>query len=379
MMNTDKIIIKIGSSLLTGAGNQLNLEMIEKIAAEVSELKRAGKQAVIVSSGAVASGRTAPALQGNFPVAVDKQSPAAVLREQILAAVGQPTLMRAYQRVFQNYGIVCAQILVTRADFADRDRYLSLRTVVANLLQLDIVPIVNENDVLSTEELDFSDNDQLGCMMAAMLGAERLLILTNVPGVMDRSPGDQAAQIVPEVKEINAAKGLAHDSDKDRLGKGGMLSKLEAADLITSLGIPMYIASGYEPRIITRLVLAGERLGTYFPAVGKKLSSRKAWISAAAASKGKITVSTYLADLLRQRYVASILLRGVEEVAETETFKKGDIVSLCDIDGTVLGRGETRYDAEQLREQLRQRASQSQERSAGGEKIVIHYDYFIFV
>lgn len=376
MENT--IVIKIGSSLLTSADNQLNLEMIENIVIEISALRQAGKHVVIVSSGAVASGRTTPALGSDFPVSGDKRS-AKILREQILAAVGQPLLMRAYQLLFKKYGLVCAQILVTRADFADRNHYLNLRTVVDNLLRLDIVPIVNENDVLSTEELDdldFTDNDQLSCMMAAMIDAERLLIMTNVPGVMDRSPKDPEAKVLTEVTRISEAKGMIQSEISDA-GKGGMESKLEAADLITSLGISMQIVGGYERQAITRVLLKGERLGTFFPAQGRKVSPRKVWIGTAAASRGKIIVSTYLADLLRVRHVASILLRGVDFVDPAETFKTGDVVSVFDDNDQELGRGEIRYNADELRRLIQERDKQPK-RTAGGEKLVIHYDYFVF-
>ncbi|MDD5031666.1 MAG: glutamate 5-kinase [Patescibacteria group bacterium] len=372
------IVIKIGSSLLTSTDNQLNLKMIESIAMEVSALRQAGKRVVIVSSGAVASGRTAPSLSNGFPVSGDRRL-AKILREQILAAVGQPLLMHAYQLSFEKYGLVCAQILVTRADFADRNRYLNLRTVVDNLLQLSIVPIVNENDVLSTEELDdldFTDNDQLSCMVAAMIGAERLLILTNVPGLMDRSPKDPEAKVLPEVKKASEARDMIQN-ETSGMGKGGMESKLEAADLITSLGISMQIVSGHESQVITRVLLKGERLGTFFPAQDRKVSPRKAWIGAAAVSRGKITVSTYLADLLRARHVASILLRGVDFVDPDETFKTGDVVSVFDENGQELGRGEVRYNADELR-RLMQERDRNAERTAGGEKLVIHYDYFVF-
>lgn len=372
------IVIKIGSRLLASKDNQLNLDMIEKIAAEVSNLHQADKRVAIVSSGAVASGRTVTQLGGEFMVQGGNLS-ARILQEQILAAVGQPMLMRAYQRAFEKYGLVCAQILVTRIDFADRSRYLYLRTVVDNLLRLGIIPIVNENDVLSTEELDdldFTDNDQLGCMIAAMLGAERLLLLTNVPGLMDRSPNDPEARLLTEVSGIEDARDLIQN-ESSGVGKGGMASKLEAADLITSLGIPMQIVSGYEPRAITRVLLHGEKLGTFFPAQGRKVSPRKVWIGTAAASQGKIVISTYLADSLRARRVASILLRGVDYVAPTETFKAGDVITVFDDEGRELVRGEVRYDAADLRQLVLER-DQQPERSKGGEKIVIHYNNFVF-
>jgi len=384
----ETIVVKIGSQLLTSKQHQLNQGMIEGIAAQVSDLLKEGKHVVMVSSGAVASGRSVPLLAGPFSLSSDQQDPD-LLREQILAAVGQPRLMRAYKNEFGRRKIVTAEILVTRADFADRDRYISLRTVVQNLINLGIVPIFNENDVLSTEELDFSDNDHLACMVGAMIDADLLLSLTDVPGLLDRHPDEEGAKLIEEVEDPKSFRSLASFSNKNKgvLGKGGMLSKLEAASLITELGIPMRIASGYEDNVITRIVLGNEKLGTYFPAKEKRLSRKKIWIRTGAATTGKIVVSTYLADLLRKKHVASILLHGVESLGneeknseKQEIFKKGDVVEVVDTDNIVLGKGQIKMDAEELRIKVKEQhvRNVAGTRTAGGEKIVIHYDYFVF-
>ena len=376
-MEIGKVVIKIGSRLLANEDLGLNLRLINEVCAQVAQLKRAGKQVIIVSSGAVASGRSVETLRGDFPVSSGSQNPH-LLREQILAAVGQPKLMRAYNHEFEKYGITMAQLLVTRADFADRSRYLSLRTVVDNMLLLGIVPIFNENDSLSIEELDFSDNDQLSCMVAAMIEAHLLIIMTDVPGVLN----DQKKIIahVSDVDDVRHYVGI-QDSASSVVTKGGMQSKLDAADLITSLGIDMRIISGHELNGIVRVAADGEHIGTYFPANGKKLSKRKAWIGAGAVERGQIVVSTFLADLLRKRHVASILLRGVEKVDKRQTFKQGDVIRVCDIDGTVLGKGEARMSADDLRQAVKESHARDAgaERTSGGEKIVIHYDYFVFI
>ncbi|PIQ80407.1 MAG: glutamate 5-kinase [Parcubacteria group bacterium CG11_big_fil_rev_8_21_14_0_20_41_14] len=384
-----KLVIKIGSQLLTDKQMQLNQIMIESIAVQVAELLKSGKQVVLVSSGAVASGRSAKTLIGPFSLVPDQQDPD-LLREQILAAVGQPRLMRVYRRMFekQNPPIEAAQLLVTRADFADRKRYVSLRTVVENLVRLGIVPIFNENDVLSTEELDFSDNDQLACMVSAMIDADLLLTLTDVPGLLDKHP-DEGGKLIKQVENPESVRALAHPRKKKEgvVSKGGMLSKIEAADLITKLGIPMRIASGYEDKVITRIAAQDENVGTLFPVHGRKLSRKKIWISAGAAVTGRISVSTFLADRLRKKHVASILLRGVESLGgeeqnpeKKETFTEGDVVEVLDMDGTVLGKGQVRMGADELRDAiLAERAKNSAgTRTPGGEKIVIHYDYFVF-
>lgn len=371
-MNT--IVIKIGTRVLTKGDGQLNEEIITNLVNDVQELISAGKRVVVVSSGAVSCGKITDNLRSNFSVKSGSQDKA-ILREQILASIGQPRLMSVYICEFSKYSLICGQVLVTRGDFADRKHYLSMRTVIENMLEMGMVPIFNENDVLSPEELDFSDNDQLACIIAAMIGAEKLIILTNVDGVFDHSPDTPSAKLL---SEINDLVDVIANMDKAPSvgGKGGMRSKLYSADLITSLGTSMHIANGLTPNILSRIILKNERIGTFFPAVGEKNEPLKIWISVAAASTGKIAVSTYLADVLKRRQPASILLAGIDAVVGG--FKKNDVISVCDVDGIELGKGQCRYSSDDLLEEVRQHKESGGERRAGGEKIAIHYNNFVF-
>ncbi len=375
MNNNKRIVIKVGSRLIADERRMLNQGFISQLAQDIARLRSERYEVVVVSSGAVSSGRSI--LQAEQFSVSAPQGRERLVEEQVLASIGQPNLIAAYQKELTPHRLFPAQILVTRADFADRERYLSLRTVTENLLRLGAIPIVNENDVLSTEELDFSDNDQLSCMMAAMLSAEILIVLTDVPGIFDKPPDTPGASLLSEITDIDALKttiGAATSS----VGKGGMRSKVATADLITTLGIPMRVANGYDKDIVTRIVLGGEPLGTFFPPQGKRLSRRKAWIGAGAAPKGKIVVSTYLADLLRNRRVSSILWRGVEAVKGD--FAKNDVVSILDDDGVELGRGVVRNSSAELAVRIQERKSAHEEsvRTAGGNKIVVHYDNFVF-
>lgn len=352
----------------------LNQEFISQLAEDIARLRAAQYEVVVVSSGAVVSGRSL--LKTEKLNVAAPHGEGRLVEEQVLAAIGQPNLIVAYQQKLAPHQLIPAQILVTRADFADRERYLSLRTVTENLLRMGAVPIVNENDVLSTEELDFSDNDQLSCMMAAMLSAEILVVLTDVPGIFDKPPDTPGASLLKEVMDIDALK-RSIGAGTNSVGKGGMRSKVATADLITMLGIPMRVAGGYDKGVVSRIVLDGEPLGTFFPPQGKRLSRRKAWIGAGASSKGEIVVSTYLADLLRDRRVSSILMRGVESISGN--FEKGDVVTILDDDGVELGRGIVRNSSQELAARIEQRKSAGEEavRTAGGDKIVVHYDNFI--
>ena len=303
-----------------------------------------------------------------------------LLREQILASVGQPLLMAKYQKFFKGFGVDIAQILVTRANLSEQESYESLCEVVNNLLALGIVPIFNENDVLSPEELDFSDNDQLACMISAAFKADKLVLLTNVDGVYDRRPDEPGARRIPVVEDVEQVLRFADKSRSD-VGKGGMQSKLEVARVVTGFGIGMYIANGGEPRVLSRLLLRDEALGTSFPARGKKLRQTKSWVALAAASRGDIVVSTFCAELLKAKKPSSILLIGVEDVAGD--FEEGDVVSVRDLSGTTLGRGQSRMSASEIRGRKAEMANDpSGGLISGGKRdkthIVIHADYFVF-
>ena len=378
-----RIVVKIGSAVLGGLGGKDTRTVVAGLVEDVATLMKRGYQVVIVSSGAVHTGRSAKALSDPaFDVASPFKYDKKLLREQILAAVGQPRLMSLYIEEFAKQDIDCAQVLTTRADFADRTRYLSLRIVTEGLLRHGIVPVYNENDALSPEELDFSDNDQLALMTTAMVLADRLVILTDVAGVFDRSPLMAGAVLIPEITDVGAF--LTTFEAGVHKGKGGIKSKLTTAEVITSLGIPMHIASGAETSALTRIV-DGERLGTSFPTVAPKEQPVKSWLRTAAAPSGKIVVSTYLADILRQgenpeRKSPSILLAGIEEIQGE--FDKRDVVEVVDDTGVVLGRGLSRDSSKSLREKIPWYMKLSDVEKAewrSADIIAVHANDFAFV
>jgi glutamate 5-kinase len=373
-----RIIIKIGSRILTDRNGNLNKKVILMLADDINHIRKEKEiEVIIVSSGAVSAGRSVIDLIG-FKVereAIDYDR--SILEEQILAAVGQPKVMDLWIETLGKFSIHCAQLLTTRSVFASRKDYLSIRSVAINLIRLGVIPIFNENDVLSPEELDFTDNDQQACMIAAMLSADKLIILTDVEGVYDGSPKDSKSKLISVIKE--PTKFLAHVDKLSGSGKGGMRSKLLTADLATALGIDMHIADGLIPRVISK-IMSGEKIGTYFPAKSKeKLKPIKSWLASAAASEGKIIVSTYLADILKRKQAASVLFSGIEKVSGN--FKEGNTVEICHENGATLGRGLVRYGSDELKKQL-----VAYKKMSGKEKaslktssiIAVHYDYLVF-
>ena len=374
------IVVKIGTAVLAHANGQINRGVLIDLISDVSGLKtQGGHRIVIVTSGAVGVGRSVVPekllVTVNPNINVDRR----IFREQVLAAIGQPKLMAFYIEGFHKHGIECAQILTTRSDFADRKFYLSLRTVVEELLKLGVVPIFNENDVLSPEELDFSDNDQLAVMVAAMVKADKLIILTDVEGVYDRPLDEAGTKIVEHISDADEFLRTLRPGSGSSGGKGGIQSKLLAADLVTSLGISMHIASGKARAPISRLI-AGERIGTHFPASGSKPRPDKAWLATAAVSTGKIVVSNYLADTLRERQRAvSVLFPGIEEVQGE--FNAKDVIEVCDVDGAVLGRGVCRYSSDDLKEKIKHYEAlleAKKERVIAAHIVAVHYDYFVY-
>lgn len=366
----ETIVVKVGSRVLAKEDDGVDEKIVAHLAEQIADIMKMGTKVVLVSSGAVSVGRNVFPIKGSFRLKDEQiKYSKETLREQMFAAVGQPLLMAVYEKAFGAYGIRCAQILATRPDFVVRESYLSLRVVTRNLMEVGVIPIFNENDVLSPEKLDFSDNDQLATFVAAMLVADRLIILTTVDGVYDGLPTDPSSQIVSQIE--NPEEFAERVSDVG-ISKGGMKSKLLCADLATALGIPTYVANGRRERVLTR-ILAGERMGTFFPSAGNRKSTLKTWLTVAVGGdKGKVVVSTSLADILAQKRVASILTLGIERV-EGE-FEKGDIVQVIEEGGRVFGRGMVRMKSSVLRDCIaRERGNPT-----GKSTIAIHYDYFVF-
>ena len=328
------IVAKFGTSLLTGGSDCLDQEIMSSLVAQVAQLHRQGLELIIVSSGAIASGRYKLGLSEKIK---------GIPFKQVLASVGQSRLMYTYEQLFGQHDVTVAQALLTRADLADRAGYLNARNTLLALLELRALCIVNENDVVAVDEIEedrFGDNDNLSAMVANLVDADLLLILSDIAGLYTADPRRHPdARLIPRVDRIDAeVERLAADTPS-KLGTGGMITKIEAAKLATASGVTVVIADGREADIILR-VAAGETVGTRFLPTTSKLESRKRWMLSGLSARGKIIVDEGAA-LALQRQKSSLLAAGVKQV-EGE-FQRGDIVNICNPEGSRLGYGITNY------------------------------------
>lgn len=373
-----RIVIKVGSHVLTKDDGSLNEKMVADLAENISRIKKDKlTDVVLVTSGAVGTGRSMINLE-DFKLSAEAiKYDKGLLKKQIQASVGQAKLITVYQREFQKYGIISAQILVSRRRFSDREEYLSLKTLVDNQLRLGIVPIFNEDDTLRPAEVRFSDNDQVACMITAMTASDLLVILTDVEGVLDGSPKNPDSKVISEIKEVDDFMCKIDESVK--ISKGGMRSKLLMADLVTSLGSSMRIANGFQSDILRRIVIDDEQLGTFFPPKRKKASGLKSWLSTSATSEGNVFVSTYLADMLKNKQSGSVLFAGIEKIEGD--FKEKDVIDICDMDGTILARGVVKFSADDLSRKVMQYKAMSEkdkeEIKTTAEVIAVHCDYLV--
>jgi glutamate 5-kinase len=317
---TRRLVVKIGSRSLMADGTK----RYESLARQLSGQRAVGRHPVLVSSGAVAMGRLRLGMT---------ERPKAMDRLQAAAATGQSGLMRAYEDAFEKHGVNVAQVLFTHADLADRDRYLNARGCIDALLELNVIPIINENDTVSVDELRFSDNDQLAAMVANLTGADLLVLLTDVEGVLDHQ-----GKRVSVASDVNDVVALVRPPTDD-VGLGGMAGKLEAARRATRYGVPVIIGDARDPDLLEKL-LAGEDVGTLILPTGTPLASRKHWIAYTLKPRGAIVVDRGAARALSAGKV-SLLPRGV--IGVRGDFEAGDAVSIQDLDGKEIGRGLARY------------------------------------
>ncbi len=314
-----RIVVKIGSKSLVSAADRF-----DRLAKQVADLRAERRSVVIVSSGAIALGRQRLALA---------KRPTEMAMLQACASVGQSALMRAWEEAFASHAAPVAQILLTHADLADRERYLNARNAIDALLELGAVPIINENDSVSVDEIKFGDNDQLAAMVATLTGADLLVLLTDVEGLLD---GAQAR--VSIVEDSAAASALVQTASSD-VGTGGMSSKLEAARRATLRGIPSVIADARDPDVLRR-VLAGEDVGTLFTPQGTRLASRKHWIAYTLRPRGAVIIDAGAATALSSGG-RSLLPAGI--VGVRGDFSAGDAITLIDPSGREIARGLARY------------------------------------
>jgi glutamate 5-kinase len=330
-----RVVVKLGSSLLARPDGLLDDAFIARVARGVAALQASGCAMLIVSSGAVAAGRA------GLPEDAGRTD---IPGRQALAAVGQPRLMQAYARAFARHGRVVAQALLTQGDVAGRDGYLAARGALLALLERGVVPIVNENDVVADEELRFGDNDRLSAVVAALVDADLLLLLSDVAGLYDADPRrDPAARPIRHVARVDdAVMALARPSSSG-LGTGGMVTKLQAARLASSAGVTTIIAAGRERDVIRRAV-AGVAPGTTFAAAPRP-AARRRWLRSRLGARGALTVDDGAAAAL-ERGGGSLLPAGVRAVEGA--FRRGDPVDVLRPDGTPVAHGLANYDASDL-------------------------------
>jgi glutamate 5-kinase len=315
-----RLVVKIGSRSLMADGTK----RYESLARQLCAQHAVGREPVLVSSGAVAVGRLRLGMT---------ERPKAINKLQAAAATGQSRVMRAYEDAFEQYKIDVAQVLFTHADLADRDRYLNARSAIDALLELNVIPIINENDTVSVDELRFSDNDQLAAMVANLAGADLLILMTDVEGVLDHE-----GVRVSVANDTNDVVQLVRPPTDD-VGLGGMASKLEAARRATRYGVPVVIGDARDPDLVEK-VLRGDDVGTLILPTGTPLASRKHWIAYTLKPRGVVVVDNGAARALSAGKV-SLLPRGVLGVRGD--FEAGDAVSIQDVNGVEIARGLARY------------------------------------
>ena len=339
-MSYHRIVAKFGTGLLTGGSQRLNRRIMSRLVSQVAQLHNQGLEVVIVSSGAIASGRHKLGLTKRIK---------GIPFKQVLASVGQHRLMGLYEQLFRRYDITVAQALLAKADLLDRASYLNARNTLLALLELRVLCIINENDVVAVDELHetiFGDNDNLSAMVANLIDADLLLILTDTAGLYTADPQlDPHARLISQVERIDSEIERLAAETSSRVGTGGMITKVEAARLATASGVTVVIADGREPDVILRLA-SGEALGTRFLPITSKLESRKRWMLSGLSTKGKLVVDSGAALALGKQK-RSLLAAGIKSI-EGE-FQRGDIVNIYNPQGSRIGCGITNYSSADIK------------------------------
>ncbi|MCG2783604.1 MAG: glutamate 5-kinase [Anaerolineae bacterium] len=342
-----RIVVKLGTSTLTNGTTRLSPPLVIDLARQMVQLQARGHQVLLVSSGAIAAGRE----KLNFP-----QLPKDIPAKQMLAAIGQPRLMAFYEQIFGLYSLTVAQILLTRSDLSHRRRYLNARNTLVALLQQNVIPIINENDTVATEEIRVGDNDNLSALAANLIDADVLILLTDQDGLFTADPrSNPNAELVQTISgdTIPEAVWQAAGGAKSGLGTGGMLTKIQAADLARRSGTACIIANGKEPDVLLRLV-NNERIGTRFEPVADAVEARKRYILSARRAPGLLSVDNGAAQALQRG--SSLLAVGVAGVAGA--FRRGDVVRVANAEGLELARGISNYDSRDLARILRKRSDE---------------------
>jgi len=351
-----RIVVKIGSQVLCALDGTLNRSVLSNLVSQFASLRADGWQVLVVTSGAVAAGK-------GLILDQLRRISDPVARKQVLAATGQVLLMETYRELFAQQNLTVAQVLATKSDFQTRRHYLNMRGCIEALLTAGIVPVVNENDVVSVTELMFTDNDELAGLLAGMVKAELLCLLSTVPGVYDGDPQDAATQCIKRWDDERYQIEDIVTRGTSSLGRGGMNSKLAIARKVARLGTEVVIADGTDPQIIHR-ILDENQAGTRFPVVADASSAKRWLASADDHATGSVTINQGAEEaLLDRNRMTSLLPIGVETV--DGHFDRGDVIRILSASGKILGCGQAHYGNEEASRLMGQR----------GQKPLVHYDY----
>jgi glutamate 5-kinase len=362
-----RVVIKLGSSVIGDERGGLRMDALARICDAAAELRRGGGEVTLVSSGAIARGVSVMGLS---------ERPAAIAELQAASAIGQGKLFAVYDGLLHERGVVAAQVLLTAMDMHDRTRYLNARQTLAKLYEWAVVPVINENDTTATDEISFGENDFLAAQVATLVRADLLILLTDVEGLFTGDPRvDADAALVPELSDFSAVEELQVASSTSPWGTGGMRSKLIAADMATSAGVPTVVCSGISDDAL-RAVLGGEARGTRFPARTRGHSSFKLWLKYAKPTRGTLVVDAGAARALRDGG-RSLLPVGIVEILGR--FVAGDAVEIREAgsSGPALAKGISQYGSAELAEIKGLSSAQARERLPDGGEEAVHRDYLV--
>lgn len=368
LSQAQRIVLKIGSSLLTDNGRGLDHESIADWVEQISELTIQGKQILLVSSGSVAEGMAR--LGWNT-------RPHQLCELQAVASVGQMGLVQSYESLFQQYRLHTGQILLTHEDLSDRKRYLNARNTLLALLRLQVIPVVNENDTVATDEIRFGDNDTLAALVANLVEADVLIILTDQNGLYNKNPVfHEDAQLIDQASANDPELATMAGKSDSQLGRGGMITKIQAAKLASRSGTATIIASGREKNVIPRII-AGEKLGTFLVARDEPLLARKRWLAGQLKVNGSLILDDGAVKVLEESG-KSLLPIGVDAISGE--FQRGELVACHAQSGREVARGLVNYSADEL-QIIKRKSSQQIEELLGyaGDPELIHRDNLVLI
>jgi glutamate 5-kinase len=351
LKSASRIVVKLGTGVLTDSRKQPDLAQMQQLVAQVAAQRAAGKEVVLVSSGAVGAG---------MGVLGHERRPAELAELQACAAIGQSRLMAIYEKLFGEHKLSVGQVLLTHDDLQHHERHLNARNTLVTLLRRGVIPIINENDAISFTELKFGDNDKLSALVACLLPADLLIILTTVDGLIENF-GKANPRTIPVVENLDSIEGLAGGAGSET-SVGGMASKVESAKIVIRSGIPLVIASGKKKAVLAN-VLSGADEGTVFVPQGTKLTGRKKWIAFFHHAKGALFVDDGARTALREKG-KSLLPPGIARCEGD--FEAGEVVRLCDLNGTEFARGICDFNSKVVQ-------------ARGAEGVVVHRDNLVIL